>query len=272
MARWILFCWLALLPGIAGAAAFIVGIHPIHSMHVLAERYEPLRAYLEARLERPVYLESAPDFAEYHARTLRGDFDLAITPAHFGRIAQKDRGFHPLIQFQPDNDALLVCSMDRPLSNPDLMKQQQLAVIDPLAVTVMAVTHHLRAHGLESGRDYTVVPYHNHAGVARALVAGLAMAGVTTTHGMKQIPDALRGKLQVVMRLADIPAFVALAKPEASREESARLREMLLAFARGRTGQDFLKANGFTGFVPAEEKQLKRVDAYLKETRKGLAP
>lgn len=272
MARLLLICLLALYPALAGAGAFIIGVHPIHSMRILAERYEPLRAYLEAQLGRPVYLESAPDFAEYHARTLRGEYDLAITPAHFGRIAQKDKGFQPLIQYQPDNDALLVCSAARPLSHLSLMKNQQLAVIDPLAVTVMAVTHYLGSQGLENGRDYSVAVYHNHAGVAQALIAGLAMAGVTTTHGMKQIPDELRGKLKVVTRLADIPAFVALAKPGVSQAEAQRLQELLLAYSRDKAGRVFLKANGFTDFVPAEEKRLRRVDAYLKETRKGLAP
>jgi phosphonate transport system substrate-binding protein len=57
---------------------------------VIAERYEPLRAYLEARLKLPVRVESAPDFARYHARVMKGDFDLAITAAHLARLAQKE--------------------------------------------------------------------------------------------------------------------------------------------------------------------------------------
>lgn len=271
--RRLLVCLLALFPGLAGAAAtaFVIGVHPIHSMRTLAARFEPMRAYLEAHLGQPVLVESAVDFAEYHARTLRGDFDLTITPAHFARLAQKDKGFQPLIQFQPDNDALLVYHVDRPLENLALLRNQQLAVIDRLAVTVMASMHYLSEKYLEAGRDYRVVEYRNHASVAQALAAGLAMAGVTTTHAMKQIPEDLRDKLKVAARITDIPIFVGLAKPDLSRAEARRLQELLLVFSRGKAGQDFLQGIAFTGFVPAEESRLRRVDAYLQETRKGLA-
>lgn len=263
--------FLLLLQGGLVQAAFVIGVPPIHSMRTLAARYEPLRAYMEAQLGQPVYLESALGFAEYHARGMRGEYDLTITPAHFARLAQKDRGFHPVIQFRPDHDALLVYNVDRPLSKLELMKGQQLAVIDRLAVTVMATVHYLDEMGLEAGRDYRVVEYRNHASVGQALMSGLAMAGVTTTHGLKQIPEPIRGKLKVYAHIADIPAFVMLAKPEASRRQIEDLQNKVLAFARSKTGRAFLKGIAYSDLVAANEQSLHRVDAYLKETSKGLA-
>lgn len=270
MVRGLLVCLLILFSGLARGDAFIIGVHPIHSMRTLAERFEPLRAHLEVQLGKPVYVESAVDFAEYYARTLRGEFDLAIIPAHFARLAQKDKGFQPLIQFRPDNDALLVSNVDRPLFPIGQMKHQRLAVIDPLAVTVLAILAHLDSQGLEAGQDYAVMAYSNHASVVKAVAEGLAMAGVTTTHGLKQVPEALRSRIRTEVRITDIPSFVALARPGLPAAEARKLKELLLAFASGKAGQDFLKGIAFSRFVPAEEKQLRRVDAYLKETRKGL--
>lgn len=267
--------WIVLLMWLQAGlsqAAFVMGVPPIYNMRTLAARYEPLRAHLETRLGQPVYVESAQGFAEYHARTLRGEFDLTITPAHFARLAQLDRGFQPIIQFQPDNDALLIYSEDRPLSHPGLLKGQQLAVIDALAMTVTATLHYLSEQGLEAGRDYRLVEYRNHASVGQALTSGLAMAGVTTTHGLKQMPEGTLTKLKVYAHIADIPAFVMLAKPAASPAEADRLRGVVLDFVRGKAGQDFLKGLALTGLVPADERQMKRADAYLKETRKGLTP
>lgn len=269
--RLFLFLLLLLPAGTGLAAAFIVGVPPIHSMRTLAERFEPLRAHLEAGLGQPVYLESATNFAEYQTRALRGDFDLTITPSHFARLAEKERRFQPIVQFQPDHDALLIYCVDHPLTHVSLLKNQQLAVIDRLAVTVMASLQYLDGQGLESGRDYSVVEYRNHVGVAQALVSGAAQAGVTTTQGFKQMPEALRSRLKVSAHIADIPAFVMLAKPQASRAEVARLEGYLLAFARGKAGQAFLQSVAYTALRPAAEESLKRVDAYLKETKKGLA-
>lgn len=270
MVRVLLILWLILQAGLV-QAAMVIGVPPIHNMRTLAARFEPMRAYLETHLGQPVYVESAIDFADYYTRTLRGDFDLAVIPAHLARLAQKDKGFQPLIQFQPDHDSLLVYSADRPLENLALMQNQQLAVIDRLAVTVMASMHYLNEKGLEAGRDYRVVEYRNHASVAQAVSAGLAMAGVTTTHALKQIPDALRVKLKVVVRINEIPSFVGLAKPGMTQVDAKRLQELLLNFSRDRTGQDFLKGIAFTGFVPVDEVRFRRVDTYLNETRKGLS-
>jgi phosphonate transport system substrate-binding protein len=270
MIRGLLICLLALFSGLVRGESFIIGVHPIHSMRTLAERFEPLRGHLEAQLGKPVYVESAVDFSEYYARTLRGEFDLAIIPAHFARLAQKDKGFQPLIQFRPDNDALLVSHVDRSPLPLEKMKGQRLAVIDPLAVTVLAIQAHLDSLGLEAGRDYAVMAYSNHASVVKAVAEGLAMAGVTTTHGLKQVPEALRSRIRTEARITDIPSFVGLARPGLPAAEARKLKDMLLAFAAAKAGQDFLKGIAFTGFVPVDEKQLKRVDAYLKETRKGL--
>lgn len=272
MAKVFVILLLLFQAGLTLAAGLVLGVPPIHSMRTLAARYEPMRAYLEAQLGQPVFLESALDFAEYHARTLRGDFDLTITPAHFARLAQKEHGFQPIVQYQPDHDVLLVYNADRPLIKLESMKNQQLAVIDHLAIVSMATVHYLDERGLEVGRDYRLVEYRNHASVGQALASGLAMAGVTTTHGLKQIPEPIRAKLKVFAHIADIPAFVMLAKPGASRGEADRLQKVVLSFAQGKTGQAFLSSIAYTNLVPADERLMKRADVYLKETRRGLMP
>jgi phosphonate transport system substrate-binding protein len=267
---WLLYLTMALAPG--QVLAFTLGVLPVHTSRVLVERYEPLRAYLERTLQQPVRVESAPDFARFHARTLRGDFDLTITAAHFARIAQKDLGFQPLVQFQPDHDALLIFSADRPLSSPKELKGKQLAVIDRLAITVMAAIQYLDEQGLESDQDYKVVEHRAHASAAHSLVAGLSAAAVTTSQGMLQIPDELRRKLVVQKHIADIPAFVFLVKPDLPRSQAERIKTLLLDFPREAEGIDFLGHTGYTGIRPVSEAAMKRVDPYLKETRKVLKP
>lgn len=261
---------LTALPGLA--LAFTVGVLPIHSSRILVERYEPLRAYLERQLRQPVLIESAPDFARFHARTLRGDFDLTITAAHFARLAQKDAGLQPLTQYVPDHEALLVHHAERPLAGPGDLRGGQLAVIDRLAMTVSATLAYLREHGLEAGRDFTVSEHRTHASVAHALVSGVARAAVTTSQGLLQIPEDLRGKLLISKHITGIPAFVFLARAELGRAEVERLRALLLDFARTEEGFGFLAQTGYSGLRPVGEKQMKRADPFLKDTRKALAP
>ncbi len=260
----------ALLPG--ASLAFTIGVLPIHSSRVLVERFDPLRVYMERVLRRPVRIESAPDFARFHARTMNQDFDLTITAAHFARIAQKEKNLQPLAQFQPDHDSLLVYNKDAPLDTPLALKGKQLAVIDRLAITVMAAIEYLSEQGLESDRDYKVVEHRTHASVAHSLVSGLAAAAVTTSQGLLQMPDEFRGKLVVHKHIADIPAFVFLVKPDLPREQVERIRAALLAFPQTAEGSDFLRHTGYTAIRPVTEAAMKRADPYLKETRKVLQP
>jgi phosphonate transport system substrate-binding protein len=251
---------------------FTLGILPIHSARVLAERYEPLRSYLESRLKQPVRIESAVDFARFQARTLNGDFDLTITAAHFARLAQKGARFQPLAQFSPDHDALLIYSTAHPLAGIDGLRGKQLAVVNRRAISVMATVSYLEEQGLEVGRDYQLVEHRTHASAAYSLISGLSAAAVSSSQCMMQIPEDLRRKLVVRKHIADIPAFVILAKPELPRPQAERLKNLLLEFPREAEGIGFLGHIGYSDLVAASESRMKRVDAYLKVTRRALGP
>jgi phosphonate transport system substrate-binding protein len=271
--RILLVCCVLFVSAAQAAAAapnFILGIVPAFSSRILTERYEPLRAYLERTLKQPVRIESAPDFRRFQQRTLRGDFDLTVTPAHFARIAQKDAGLQPLAQFAPDHDSLLIYAADRPLASIKDMKGKQLAVIDRLAITVTAALQFLETQGLEADRDYQVVEHRTHASAAYALISGLSAAAVSTSQGMLQMPDDLRRKLVVQKHIADIPAWVLIAKASMDKAQVAQLTNALLTFPNEAEGIDFLGHTGYTTLIPANETVMKRADRYLKETRKAL--
>lgn len=269
---WML-CALALFtaPAQAGTGGgFTIGVPPTHSPRMLVKRYEPLRAHLQARLGKQARVETAADFARFQQRTLRGDFDLTITPAHFSRLAQQDAGFQPLAHLLPDHDALLVVSAARPEINLHELRGKDFAVIDRRAITVMAVLHYLASQGLEADRDYRVVEHRTHASVAQAIATGLAAGGVSTTQGLLQVSPDLRARVHVQRHIADIPAFILLAPPALAREEVERLRELLLDFASQPAGRQFLANIGYTSLHPASEATMKRSDPFLDATRKAL--
>lgn len=265
--RWLIVLVLSLSLSAQAAPAFTIGVLPVHSASILTKRYEPLRAYLEAQLKQPVRVESAPDFARFHARTLKGDFDLTVTAAHFARLAQKEAGLLPMAQFTPDHDSLLVYAVERPLHQARDLRGKQLAVIDRLAITAMAAIAYLDEQGLDQDQDYRVSEHRTHASVAHALISGVAAAAVTTSQGMLQIPDDLRRKLVVQKHIADIPAFVFLAKPA----QAERLRGLVLGFPREVEGIDFLGQTGYSGLIPITEARMKKADAYLRAARRALA-
>jgi phosphonate transport system substrate-binding protein len=273
----IIFCIAFLLGGITATQAanstsptFVVGVLPIHSPRVLTERYEPLRSYLEKTLKRPVSIESAADFRRFQARSMAGDFDLSITPAHFARLLQREAGGQPLAQFAPDHDALLIYSREQPLTKLADLKGKQLAVIDRLAITVTAALAFLHSQGLEANHDYQVVEHRTHSSAAYSLISGMSAAAVTTSQGLLQMPDSIRHKLVVQKHIADIPAFVLIAKKGTARAHVNTLKQALAAFPNTPEGLDFLSKIGYSNLLPTTESSMKRADPYLRETIKAL--
>lgn len=257
-------------PGQAQTAPFVLGVLPAHSLRTLIKRYEPLRRHLEQTLRRTVRIESAIDFPHFHRRTLQRGFDLAVTPIHFARIAQLDAGWIPLVQFEPFNDAVLIYDRRRQTSLPEDLRGKQLAIIDKLAITVMAGLAMLQQAGLEPDRDFVVLEHRNHVSAIKSVLSGHSVAAITTSQGLRQIDPAERDHLGIYRHILDVPAFVFMAPPDTSPQQVNRLREILLGFSRNRAQAAFFEHIGYRGLHPADAETLHQADPYLKQTRQLL--
>ncbi len=269
---------LALLPGLAragtpeGRRAAVLGVVPIHSLRSLVERFDPLRAWAQTELERPARVESAADFRAFHRRTLRLEFDLLVTPIHLARLAQLEAGYQPLVQFLPAHDTLLVHDAALPIRLPDDLRGRQLAVIDQLAITVMAGVQQLEAEGLRAGIDYRLVEHRTHASALHSLLTGLSAAAITTSQGLRQLAPEQRARIRVLRHVNDVPAFVILAHPAIDTERARRLRTSLLGFAAAPDSSGFFERIGYAGLRPADDAVMRQGDTYLKASRALLTP
>lgn len=256
----------------AGAqdGALRLGVMPVYGIRLLLQRYEPMRAYLARLLGRPVRIETAPDFPLYLQRLLTGEFDIAVTAAHFARIAQRDAGWVPLVQFEPHHDTLIIVRADRQPAAINELAGREVAVIDRVAITVMGALHYLEKQGLRPDLDFRVTEHRTHASVVHSLLSGESFMAVTTSHGLRQVPDDLRKKVVVYRDILDIPAFTVLAGPSLPAEWIPLLRGGMFTFAQEREGIDFLAQVGYSGLRVADEATMRRADPYLKETRRVL--
>lgn len=254
----------------AEAGPVRLGLMPVYGIRALVSRYEPLRGHLSHVLGQPARIETSPDFARYLRDILDGRFDIAVAAAHFARIAQLDAGWTPLVQFEPDNDTLLITRAGEAPKRLADLAGGEVAVIDRLAITVMGALHHLEQNGLRADQDYTVVEYRTHASVVHALLSGASAMAVTTSHGLRQLPPEQKARIAVYRSVFDIPAFVVIAAPTFPPARLEKLRAGMLAFTSEDDGRDFMAQNGYTGMRRADEAAMKRADRYLKETRRML--
>ena len=269
---WLLACLLALSPilSMAQATPLIVGVLPTLSPRVLLNNYQPFRTYLEQTLKRPVELVTATDFATFHKSTMAGDYDLVVTAAHLGRLAQTEGGYIPLATFTAANRAMLVTPRSAPLKSVRDLRGQAIATLDRFALITSQAVVWLDTQGLREGTDYRLLETSSHNSSAYSALSGESVLAIISPAGWGQMPTNIRDGLQVFASLPAIPGLMLLANPRLAREVP-RLKSALLAFSPDLPeGKQFFEATRYQGIREITPEDMKSLDPYTQYLRQHL--
>jgi phosphonate transport system substrate-binding protein len=254
----------------AWAQAFQVGVLPNLSPRVLLTNYRPLRDYLTAALGVPVEITTAPDFRTFQARTVAGEYDLVVTAANLGRIAQQDAGLTLIAGFDPPIPALLVTLKAGPAASTEALRGKALAVSNPQSMLVLVGKNWLRQRGLVAGADYEVVWTRNEDSLAQVLTSGTAPLAMMSAGELRAIRPEIREGLSVMDEFAKLPNFLLLQGRAMPAERAAALKAALLAFPATDLGREFTTLTGVRAIRPVPEKDLEMIDSVTAETREQL--
>ena len=259
-----------ILPVHAQSAPLVVGVLPTLSPRVLINNYQPIRLYLEQTLKRPVALVTAKDFTTFHKSTMAGDYDIVVTAAHLGRLAQMDAGYIPLASYKSTNRALLVTSKTKPLKSIENLRGQTIATLDRFALIAAQVRVRLEEQGLQERLDYQLLEASSHNSAGYSVLSGKSTLAIISPAGWKQMPETLREGLQVYAALPPVPSSMWLASPHLSRE-IPRLKSVLLAFSPGiPQGRQFFEVTGYQGMREVLPEEMKSLDIYTVYLKKYL--
>lgn len=251
----------------AAPPAVTLGVFPYLSPSQLVEQLEPLRAYLEHTLERPVVLTSAPDFMSFVERTRRGEYDIAIAGAHMARLAQKRDGWRLLAMSGQQTVPVILTRRDSGITRLTDLRGKRLAVGSRHSITYLLAEQALARHGVRP-QQLTVLETATFSNVLQSILLGEAEAGVTPTllwDNWVYANAAQRGQLSELYRAPppNPPSFVVMVPPTASAEFAERLRRALLKIGDTPAGRDFLRQSQFHSLLPPDEKALARADPLI---------
>ncbi len=248
-----------------------IGVLPNISARVLLAQYQPLHDYLARTLGRAVQVSTAPSWSAFHQRTLELQYDLVVTAAHLARIAQLDRGYIPLISYEPDIKGMIAVALDRPLNNIAALKGQTLVLSNPQSLVTLRGMAWLAERGLLAGRDFQTINTPTDDSAGSVLVRGDAIAAMLSGGEYRATPEAVRARIQILTVFAEVPGFVVLANPSLPAALVQTLREQLLNFAgNSEEGRTFFKNTGFSAMRDIAPGLMETMDPYLIPTRKAL--
>ena len=270
----LLFCLaglLALLPSSLAAEtqALEIAIFPYLSTRTLLTSYQPLQAYLEKKLQRPVLLVTAPDFRSFAERTQRGEYRYVITAPHFARLAQKEAGYQPMLVVKANLVAVAVVEKNGPLHNVAELRGKTVAVPDSLAIVSMLGAQMLRANGMVPGKDVTLRPALSHNSAVLSVLRGESAAAFTSATALEQMPEEIKNGVRVLAATEGFPNVVYLANPKAPVEEVAQMTAALLEFAEKfpQGKKLYGETLGHLGLVAPSPKELQRLDPFVSELK-----
>jgi len=265
--------WLAgllALPVAAQETPLLVGVLPTLSPRVLLNNYQPFRVYLEQTLKRPVEVVTATNFVTFHKHTIAGDYDIVVTAAHLGRLAQMEAGYLPLGTYQSENRAMLMTSKATPLKSIQDLRGHTVATLDRLAVIAGQTRIWLGEQGLQERLDYRLLETTSHNSAAYSVLSGESSLAIIAPAGWKQMPADIRDGLQLFAALPAVPGIIWLASPHLKRE-LLRLKWTVLNFSPNLPeGKKFFETTGYQGMREITPEEMKSLDPYLPYLKQHL--
>lgn len=238
---------------------------PFLPVRTMMQNYQPMRIFLEARLQEPVTLVTAPDYKIYNERLRRQEYPFVITVANAAYLAQTEQGYVPMLRPSISTRPILVVGMHSDLKNLKELRGARIALPDPQSVVAMQGPQMLREAGLNPARDVTLKYTPNHAAAVNHVISGEVTAAIVSDRALLQMPQATRKAVRVLQTwdAGAVPGVVYLAAPHVPRERVERLNQAILEFVRDtEAGRELMKSLGYGGLIPATVQDLKPLAPY----------
>lgn len=242
----------------------VLGLTPNLSPRSMLAVYQPLRQGLELRLARPVALYTAPDFRQFYLRSVAGEYDLVLMPAHFARLAQIEAGLVPIAKFTPMQEGVVLVAKNSHIKREGDLQGKRIVLVDNLALVTLQAEDWLRVRGLTQGGN----AFTHHNAAVEAVINGHADAAIVASAPFASMPRDMREAVRVLGTMGKLPSNVFVANPRLSREEIRRLQEALLDFAQhSDAGRAFLARYHYQAIVPLAANELKAMDNYAERVK-----
>lgn len=259
LTTWLALCLLVIAAPAGAGNTLVVGVMPYQGARALITEHRGLAAHLQAALKRPVRIVTARDPRIFGQRLLTGDYDLALAPAHFARLAQREAGWHLLAENRPDTPVYLMSQADIPATKTP-RKGCTLVVPDRRMLITLAAQRWLLTHATLNPGDYRLMEVGSHNAALQAVLDGQADYAVTALAALSQIRPGQLDRLRIAHEIGTVPLLVYVARRDLPPATRSQLQSALLKFAMPVP----------LHIVVPQEKNLAAMDVYLPATRQLL--
>jgi phosphonate transport system substrate-binding protein len=263
-ALWTIAALIILSPPALPAAApasqgetLTLGVFPYISPNQMMEQLSPLCKRIEEALGKKVILVSAPDFLSYVERTAKGEYDLVLTAAHMGQLAEKRDGWQRVVQSGQKTATVLLVRQESSIQRLEDLRGKKMAVGNKLSITYLLAEKALAEKGIIVGKDMEVIETATFSNVVQSVFLGEADVGATPTllwDNWENVNAEQHNQLREIFRTKPAtPSFLVMASPKTDQTTIHRLIDSLLSFQDTAEGKVFFQKSQFESFQSLDD-------------------
>jgi phosphonate transport system substrate-binding protein len=247
--------------------ALTIGVAPHTSVRELINDYQPLRRFLQTRLQRNVVVVTAPNFDEYLRRALDGRYDVAITTGHQARLLQTDAGYLPLLTYQADFSGLAVVAASGAIKDAKDLVGQKIASLSPTSLVSLWSLRWLDEQHVSDVHIRYISASDN---IVASVLNGEVMAGFVSQANFDRLAPEVKAKLHILARSPLFAGRVYMLNPRGAAEQGYILAA-LEAFAKTSEAQAYFARTKLLGYRPLGSGELEMMDPYAQSLRSLVA-
>jgi len=259
----------------AGPDLLEIGVLPYVGLGELIQAYGPLAAYLEQELGRPVRVVTARDYGDFLQKTQRGAYPLVVTASHFGRLAEREAGYVPVLRPLTTYHVMLLVAVNAPQRRVSDLRSARIATPGRLAQTTMMGRVMLASHGLAPSRDVSIIDAGNQKNALLAVLHGDAEAAIVSEGAFRHMREEDRLGLREIkveegQWAPSIPVLYAVS-PKVPADERARWVAVISRFANELpAGRNWIEGLKYSGLRAPTGAELKSLDADVEELKQVI--
>jgi len=231
--------------------AYRFGVFPYLSPTRIEQAYAPLAAAFAELLGRPLRLGTAKDFETFHARVLRGDFDIALVPP-FAVVPLVDQRGYTALARRPSNPLRIVVLINSPLTHIGDLRDKTLGLPPAHSLVNVIIRVDLDERGLWAGRDFQARHFPSTPACLHNLLVNRVDACATGGGaGLRSFERKMGVKLRTLYQTQRFPHMLFVTRPGFPLDEANKLKHFILTLQDSAEGRELLRHIGpDSRFVP----------------------
>jgi phosphonate transport system substrate-binding protein len=250
----------------ANTDALVLGVFPYISASQMMDQLSPLIKRIENTLGKEIVMVSAPDFKSFVERTSKGEYDIIITGAHMGLLAEKRDGWQRVVQSGQQLATVVLVHQQSNIHNLADLRGKKMAVGNILSITYLLAEKALAQEGIDAKKDMNIIETATFSNVVESVFLGEVEAGATALllWDSEQVKTIQRQQLRdIFLSKSRIPAFLIMTNPKIDKESVNILTKSLLNFRDTSEGRAFLQKSQFKSFHPLDNTTMELAEPYV---------